>query len=228
VLLPEVRGGKSPVREQTSDGPDLIVLLSPHGRVSGVYRETRGDLDGFGKRGIEVTRPTDSEFAERLAAAWGRPVVEEPCDHGVVVPVAGGSLPDAPLVACTLEEVTGPNGAPVERAIEDARAFAHALEPLTAERNVLFVASAHTSAALTPQAPLTFREEGERLDAAVKEAFASDVAMLDTIDPELWSAGGACGAGPLTALGLLFPGSRAEISWYDHPFGVGYLLASVA
>jgi aromatic ring-opening dioxygenase LigB subunit len=193
-----------------------------------VYRQTVGDLDGFGKRGIEVERATDPTVAAPLAEAWGHPLLDGRCDHGVVVPLLAGTVPEAPVVACTLDEVTGPEATPVVKAIEDARSFATALASVVDERNILFVASAHTSAALTPQAPLTLREEGIALDAEIKNALDNDVGRLASIDPELWAAGGACGVGPLVALGLLFAGSKAEIAWYDHPFGVGYMLALVA
>jgi hypothetical protein len=230
VLLSEVRGEADPIAIPPlhMDPPDCAVLLSPHGASTGVYRSVAGDLAGFGVTGLEVSRQTDAELSARLAERWGQQLLDEPCDHGVVVPLLAGWVPEVPVVACTLEEVTGPDAAPVRSATEAARAFAAALAPLTDDRAVMFVASAHTSAALTPRAPLTLRDEGLALDREIKDALETDLGELDSLSPELWTAGGACGVGPLTALGLLFKGSKAEVPYYDHPFGVGYLLAEVA
>lgn len=143
------------------------------------------------------------------------------------MPLIAGWVPDVPIVACALAEVTGPDAAPVPSAIGAARGFAAALASLTEDRTVVFVASAHTSAALTPRAPLTLRDEGLVLEEEIKDALESDLGKLDSLSPELWTLGGSCGAGPLTALGLLFTGSKASVGFYDHPFGVGYLLAEV-
>ena len=229
VLLPEVRGGTSPEGNRAAtEPPDLTIVVSPHGTATGVYANARGNLNRFGVKGIEVDRPTDLSAAEALAREWGQPMLEDPCDHGIVVPLFAGSIPDAPLVACALTEITGPDGASVEQALEDALTLAAAVNRLALDRKVLFVASAHSSAALTPQAPLTLREEGLELDRRIRDALERDVGDLETIDAELWASGGACGAGPLTALGRLFPGSKAEVAWYEHPFGVGYMLALVA
>jgi hypothetical protein len=203
-------------------------MLSPHGSSSGVYRSVDGDLHGFGVDGIEIEGSVDVAAAEEISAAWGKPLLDAPADHGIVVPLVAGSVPEAPVVACTLTEVTGPQGVPVQHALAEARDLAATVQKVSADRTVLFVASAHTSAALTPQGPLTLRESGVELDKQIREAMSADVGRLDAIAPELWASGGACGAGPLTALGCLFGGSTANVAWYDHPFGVGYMLALVA
>lgn len=162
-----------------------------------------------------------------MAQRWGRPLLDDPCDHGVVVPLLSGAIGDVPVVACTLDEITGTNASSVQGAIDEACLFADALSSLADDRDILFAASAHTSAALTDRAPLTFRAEGLALDEEIKTAMESDVGALEAIPPELWEAGGACGAGPLTALGVLFNGSKATMISYEQPFGVGYLTAEV-
>jgi aromatic ring-opening dioxygenase LigB subunit len=91
-----------------------------------------------------------------------------------------------------------------------------------------FIASAHTAASLTPKAPLALRPEGKELDDLILDCLATDCGSLARVDPELWKEAGACGAGPLTAFGALFEGRRADVLAYDHPFGVGYLVASVS
>jgi hypothetical protein len=211
---------------QTLEGCEVLVFLSPHGERDGVYREVDGDLDGFGLEGIEVGAGSDSPMAAELAGAWGRELSGGRADHGVVGSLAIAT-PGTPIVACTLGEVTGPYpGGTVEDAIESAFLFADALVRAVRERNVGFIASAHTAASLTPKAPLALRPEGKELDDLILDCLATDCGSLARVEPELWREAGACGAGPLTAFGVLFEGRRAQVLAYDHPFGVGYLVAT--
>jgi hypothetical protein len=205
---------------------DVLVLLSPHGEQDGIYAEGTGNLDDFGLEGITVAARSDPRLAESLADAWGRRVVESPADHGVVGALAVAPS-ELPVVACTLAEVTGPYaGATADDAIESAFLFADALVQVARERSVGVIASAHTAASLTPKAPLALRPEGKELDDLILDCLATDCGSLARVDPELWREAGACGTGPLTAFGALFEGRRADVLAYDHPFGVGYLVAS--
>ena len=210
------------------DGCEVVVLLSSHGPSDGVYTEVVGDLDAFGLEGVAVSVPMDDVKVSELADAWEREPIDDRADHGVVGTLAIVA-PPVPVVACTLAEITGP-GAPgtVESAVESAFLFADALQQMAGERRVGFIASAHTAASLTPKAPLALRPEGKELDDLILDCLATDCGSLARVDPELWKEAGACGAGPLTALGALFEGIRADVHAYDHPFGVGYLVASVA
>ena len=210
------------------DGCDVVVLLSSHGPRDGIYTEITGDLDGFGLKGIAVSVPTDGGVASELADAWEREPITDRADHGVV-----GTLsivtPPGPVVACTLAEITGPHApGTVESAVESGFLFADALQRVATERRVGYIASAHTAASLTPKAPLALRPEGKELDDLILDCLATDCGSLARVDPDLWKEAGACGAGPLTAFGALFEGVRADVHAYDHPFGVGYLVASVS
>ena len=210
------------------DGCDVVVLLSSHGPRDGVYNEVAGDLDAFGLHGLAVNVPTDGATASELADAWPRDPISERADHGVVGTLAI-TAPGVPVVACTLAEITGPYQiGTVESAVESAFLFADALQRVSGERRVGYIASAHTAASLTPKAPLALRPEGKELDDLILDCLATDCGSLTRVDPELWKDAGACGAGPLTAFGALFEGVRADVHAYDHPFGVGYLVVSVS
>ena len=212
----------------TLEGSDVLVLLSPHGEMGAVYREVHGNLDDFGLEGIEVIARSDPQLVTDLGDTWGREVRDDGADHGVVGSLAIAPV-EPPLVACTLTEVTGPHAAAtVEDAIESAFLFADALVQVAGERTIGVIASAHTAASLTPRAPLALRPEGKELDDLILDCLATDCGSLARVDPELWREAGACGAGPLTAFGVLFEGRRAQVLAYDHPFGVGYLVASVS
>lgn len=204
---------------------DAVVVLSPHGRAAGVYRRVRGSLDGFGLAGCAVDVPTDDALARALAESWGRPLLDGPCDHGVVVPLAL-ARPAIPVVAAALPECTGPGAGPVRDALDEGARVAAALRAVTAEARVAFVASAHTAASLTPRAPLTERREGRKLDDVVIAALAGDATRLGALDERAWSDAGACGGGPLRAFASLASGMRAEVRAYDAPLGVGYVVAA--
>jgi hypothetical protein len=211
------------------DDCELLVMLSPHGRASGVYSGLTGALDGFGVRGKSVTSPAELAVAEELARAWERPSLAPPVDHGITGALLLSKWARGlRLVAVSLAATTGP-GAPsnYEKAIEDAHALADALTAVSSGRRIGFVASAHTSAALSPAAPLLDRPEGHALEESVFAALRQNPVELSAVEPELWRVAGACGAGPLSAFGRLFAGRRAERLAYETPAGVGYLVAEV-
>lgn len=204
---------------------DVIVMLSPHGRCSGVYAELRGSLDSFGVPGVVLDRAPDEEISAELARTWGRPLLRDRVDHGVLVPLLAGEWAQVPVVAATVldgggGEAAGPNGV-----IAEADAFAHAMLIVARRRSVAFVASANTSAALSPRAPLGERPEAVALEDGLLEALRLDAGVLQRLAPNLPAAAGSCGAGPLRALGRLLDGTPLRVLAYERPVGVGYLVA---
>jgi hypothetical protein len=87
--------------------------------------------------------------------------------------------------------------------------------------------SAHTSAALSPAAPMTEREGGKELHGRVVNSLRSNVAELASIPESLWAQGESCSPGVLHAMGLLYEGT-ARITAESSPFGVGYVVAEMA
>jgi aromatic ring-opening dioxygenase LigB subunit len=212
----------------TFDSCDAAVILSPHGRAAGVYRDVRGSLDGFALKGRQVEASVHMEVAEELARAWGQPQIDDPVDHGITGALVGGAFVDIPVVAVTFPGVTGPKpAADVHSVIDAALRLATALEKVAERSTLAVIASAHTSAALTPRAPLMDRREGHDLDARILGALEGNLEDLTRIEPDLWEAGGSCGAAPLTTIGSLFAGGRGEVLSYGAPAGVGYLVARV-
>lgn len=198
--------------------PELIVLLSPHGAETGVYRRPRGSLANFGTPSVSVDRVTDAEVATRLAEDWRHPVLESEADHGVVVPLRLLPSTDVPVVACTLR-----GGDPIANARRDAESLAAVLRRLADSRPLAFLASMNTSSALSARAPLAERPEGRALDAAILDRVSGERAS-NWVPDDMWSAGGSCGAGPFAAWMLLCAGLLLEEVSYESPFGVGYLV----
>lgn len=197
------------------EGAETVVVLSPHGAASGVYARTSGSLRSFGIPDGSTELPVNGELARDLAARWGRPLLDEDLDHGALVPLRLLVGVRVPVVAACLSE----DGSDDAAAIAD---FAGALD--ATGRRVAFVASAHTSSALSPRAPLGRRPEAEaaeeRLVTALREG-----AGVGAAAGELLAAGGSCGLGPLLEFAAAFDGVPSEVLARAHPYGVGYLVA---
>lgn len=223
----EVAALRGAVAALELDGLDALVLLSPHGTSSGIYGRTAGSLSVFGVGGIEVERGIDPGVFESLAQTWARPVLEEDCDHGIVVPLALGLGRDAKVVATTFTEVTGPDAGSPEPVLADAADLAASLARVAGDRAVGVVASVNTSAALSPRAPMGERAEAKVIESELIDALERDVGAVLALLERLHRQGWSCASGPLAVLATLFGGRRAEVSAYAAPFGVGYLVARV-
>ncbi|MFN2588715.1 MAG: hypothetical protein ABR613_11440 [Actinomycetota bacterium] len=195
-----------------------ILLASPHGAGTGVYAAPRGDLDGFGPRGISVAATADRSFARDLAGAWERPLLDEPADHGIVVPLRLLDTGDAPVVAVAFEE-----GLDAAAVVDEAKALVAGLDGVRGP--VAFVASANTSAGLGDAAPLPSLPAAAAADAAALDALRRDPRLLVPLLPDL-AAAGSCAVGPLAALALLLGDRPCDVRAYEHPAGVGYAVAA--
>ena len=197
-----------------------VVIASPHGSETGVYARPGGNLDGFGPRGISAEATGNADFAHALAERWGRPVLDGPADHGIVVPLRLLGTDGVAVVAVTFAE-----GLDAEGAAAEAGRLASALGAV--ETGFSFVASANTSAGLDERAPLPSLPGAREAESAVLEALRDDPAALVPGLPALARAG-SCAAGPLAAFARLGAGRRCELVAYEHPFGVGYPVAVTA
>jgi aromatic ring-opening dioxygenase LigB subunit len=235
VLLPEVVGHgvaaetediRNALTTVSFDDVDLVVVLSPHARATGVYESVAGDLDDFGISGIELERSSDPDAVEMLATSWNQTVLREPIDHGVLVPLKLLATRTTPVVAAGLagtdEEATSP-----DEAIAAGLAFADAIAELSRDRSMCMVVSGQTSCALTPRAPLTERAEAKPVEANVVGALGGDPSALGGSVRDLWRLGGSCSPGTLASYGRVFAGRRSEVLAYAYPFGVGYVVARV-
>ncbi|MDP9301902.1 MAG: hypothetical protein M3P43_13580 [Actinomycetota bacterium] len=235
MLLPEVVGHgvaaetediRDALTTLSFDDVELVVLLSPHARATGVYESVAGDLNDFGIPGIELERHSDPDAVEMLAADWNQIVLREPIDHGVLIPLktlaTGPTLIVAAGLAGTDEEATSP-----DEAIAAGLAFADAIAELSRARSLCLVVSAQTSCALTPRAPLTERAEAKPVEANVVRALGGDPSALGESVGDLWRLGGSCSPGTLAVYGRVFSGRQSEVLAYAYPFGVGYVVARV-
>lgn len=218
--LPEIAGAIAAL-EITGE----VVLVTPHGPRAGVYRANSGSLDAFGLRGRAVERGTDEALGRKIAEGWGVDVIDAPLDHGAVVPLLLMAQVTSAVV-CALPGWTGQAEGDPGEACRQGHALADALTNcLAAGATVIF--TGHTSASITPRAPLTERPEGIEVHGSVTRALESDLALIAGIGADHWRLAGACGAGSLTALAH-FVTQPLEIVARSEAFGVGYLVARSA
>jgi aromatic ring-opening dioxygenase LigB subunit len=234
VLLPQLASSEtlgaaanvgSAVGEIDLGDPDVVVLVTPHGVDSGVYREVAGSLDALGPQGVHVRHAGAAEEAEALARGWGRPRLDGPLDHGGVVPLVVGAAEGVAVVAAALRDVVASDGAGLDGVLDESRMLADAVRALARDRKLALVCSAHSSAALSPRAPLTERAEARAVDDRLLDALRSDAGALGALARRLWADGGACGVGPLAVFGHVCAGRSAEVLCYERPLGIGYLVA---
>lgn len=226
LLLPEVgasarEGAAARVRAgcvtagRAMSGPRLLVA-SPHALRTGVYVSPYGDLAGFGPRAPAALCPLEVDISEEIARRWGKPLLGEPLDHGIVVPLLLAAA-SVPIVAVGFEE-----GADIT---SEAAALASVVTEMDLDATI--VASANLSAGLTERAPLTRLAGAEELEGELVESLRHDAASLLETAPRLSADAGSCASGPLALIGHSFGGRPADILAHEWPYGVGYLVATI-
>lgn len=215
----------SHVRERRAD---VVILISPHGTRSGVYARATGSLDPMGIPGHRAEAPLEPELVGELAFEWGEPRIDAPFDHGIVVPLLLDALPPrTPVVACALEESTGPGKSFSGTRGRAAASLAATIAGFAQRRKVAVIASAHTAAGLAPHGPLGLAPGAEALDRRVLDAIETDLGGLLQIDEPSWEHGDPCGHSALLVLAHLFQDHPGMVHAYDASQGVGYLVATV-
>jgi aromatic ring-opening dioxygenase LigB subunit len=199
---------------------EAVVVVSPHGAAPCVYARVEGSLKEFGLA-ISGARLGGERLAKELAATTGLPLLESPCDHGVLIPTLLGCAPGLELVGVSLGE-----GLSRDELQSAATLVARAIESY--DGRVGFAASAHSGAALSPSAPLAELEGAVEAESAWIAALRADVGSIEMETSVLARVAGSCGAAPLRVLAALGRGRAALVHAYERPFGVGYIVASVS
>ena len=226
--------------------PDTLLVMSPHALLArsemsiSVGREYRGSFTEFRAPRVQLRAPADPELAQAVvdrATAEGVPVrligdpgEAIPLDHGTMVPLvyltAGLKRPWRLLVV-------GFSSLDLETHVRFGVGLARAME---ANRSrVLFVASGDLSHRLVPGAPAGYDPRGAEFDHEVAEMFArGDWKGLLAINSALVRAAGECGYRSLAVLAGVVQELEArgrttinDLSSYEGPFGVGYLVGEV-
>ncbi|MCP3958083.1 MAG: hypothetical protein GY719_09540 [bacterium] len=216
--------------------PDRLFMVSPHsprrGGDFGLWtgERLRGDLGRFGAPGSNIDLPNDPMLANSLRAAaysdglgtWSISG-SEPLDHGAVVPLwflaqAGWQGPTC-IASLPWSEDPG-----VMQAF--GRALATALASL--DGRAALIASGDMSHKVLPGAPAGFHPRAVEFDHALRDLVAEGALdRLSEIDPELrrLAAEDAADSSMIVAAAIDYRAHGVEVVSYEHPFGVGYLVA---
>ncbi len=246
IVVPEVGGERTGeciqttracrefARRLTAARPGALLLVSPHSpRRAGAFGiwggdPLRGDLAAFRAPRARLELPADSALRggiEQAARKRGIPtwrIPAGPLDHGAVVPLwflaeAGWRGPTA-VVSLPLPG-TG-----------DLSAFGAALAEALQQcgRRAALVASGDMSHRLQPGAPAGFHPRAGGFDRAVVELVRRGrLPGLQELDPELreLAAEDVVESSLVAGAALAFQVEGPEVLSYEHPFGVGYLVA---
>ena len=222
-------------RRMVANRPDRLFMVSPHsprqGNAFGLWSGDRlqGDLSRFGASGSAVDLPNDPAMVEALARAtearglttWS--ILPGPLDHGAVVPLwflveAGW---DGPTCLASLPWNPTPTG---------MGTFGHALAAAVATLTgrPALVASGDMSHRCKPDAPAGFHPRAIEFDRTLTDLIAEGrLDAIGAIDPELreLAAEDAADASQIVAAAIGYRPHSEEVISYEHPFGVGYLVA---
>jgi len=223
-------------------GPELIILITPHGPVlregPAVYKSAylEGSFAQFGFPQIRVSFKTDCELPELLRQETENDALKPvfiggsgnfshsrvDLDHGAMVPLyflnqEGLDLPG-------LQLAFGFNS------YRDLYRFGQSLRRAADRRGLPYVvlASGDLSHRLIPGAPAGYNRRGAEFDQQLVEHLAgAEIDSILNFDQQLVEEAGECGLRSfIIALGMLDGYAfKSDIISYEGPFGVGYLVA---
>lgn len=215
--------------------PDTIVIMSPHGpamtdammiNLSASYEVSFKDFGDF-----ETKKSFNADFMliDRIQRNTRRetPLVvgsEETLDYGAGVPlmVLTEHLPKVDLIPIVT------SGLDLKAHYDFGKAIKEQL--MDSNKRVAVIASADLSHALSDDAPAGFSKEGAELDRAVQEMIAARNAVgILGLDANLREKARECGVKPIAALLGVLDGMSygPKILSYEHPFGIGYMVAQL-
>jgi aromatic ring-opening dioxygenase LigB subunit len=212
--------------------PHRVVLVSPHAprlsRAAPVYATPRiaGSLARFGVPHVAVDLPGDPELVAALTApGTGYAAIHGPIDHGALVPLwflaeAGWNGPTAVL------------GLPALAGRDELRWLGESLAAIVdgLAGTTVYVASGDMSHRVTPGAPAGYDPRAASFDLACRDLIAQgDLGGLLEVDDDLREAAAEDVVDPvlLVASATGFVSRGAHVLSYEHPFGVGYLVAAL-
>ncbi|MEE8523460.1 MAG: class III extradiol dioxygenase subunit B-like domain-containing protein [Thermoanaerobaculia bacterium] len=221
-------------RRLVASEPDRLLVVSPHSprarRAFGLWSGDRlqGNLGRFGAPRAAVDLANDPQAVAALAGAAGAHGVEtwtipsEPLDHGAVIPLwfvqeAGW---DGPTSIASLPWSDDP------RTMEAfGRTVADAFAPLAG--STALIASGDMTHRALPGAPAGYHPRAVEFDRTLTDLVRQGrLADISAIDPGLRKDAAEDAADTsIIAAAIGFRPRGAEVLSYEHPFGVGYLVA---
>lgn len=243
LLIPTIGGSSQKSMKETvramgrigddlrASKPDTIVTISAHAGQhedafsANLHDRYRVDLRDFGD--LATTAEFEPNLSlidaiQRAVRKVGIPFTldsDSQLDYGSAVPLV------TLRATCRVVPLSFSGKTP-----KDHFSYGKALKDLFANRpeRIAVIASGDLSHALDSHAPAGYHKDGGAFDASVQQAIVQSApSQLLSIDPSVVENASECGYRPLLILfGIVDQGvSRPEIYSYEHPFGVGYLVA---
>lgn len=247
IVVPDVGRGRVSQCQRTHDAcvefarrlvaaePERLFLVSPHaprhGGAFGLWsgRRLRGDLSEFGAPSATVDLPNDEQTALyvhdacRSLGVRATPIPSQPLDHGSLVPLWF-------LTRAGWDGLTCVASLPWESAPETLGAFGDAVATALGRQQgpSALVASGDMTHRAKPGAPAGFHKRAvdfdHQLTRLVREGKLDEIAEIDRALREL-AAEDAADSSMVVAAALGHQAHGHEVLSYEHPFGVGYLVA---
>lgn len=216
--------------------PDVIVVISSHATqhknafTLNLHNEYLIDFKDFGDLATSRVLQPDLELATAIETHMqqhGVPFTLDSSaslDYGTGVPLffLTEHLSNVKIVPISFSELSPKDHVRLGNELKDV--FEHST------KRIAVVASGDLSHCLTSDAPLGFTPEGEEYDQKILEAVKGiSTSSLLSMDANLVEGASACIQEQLLILfGIVErKKSRVEIVSYEHPFGVGYLVAQI-
>ncbi len=256
IIIPEIGGEnlkevsktvntlKELALELEKVGPDLILIISPHGPVFPDRMSVRssseyfGNFASFGAPEIDFHfkgSPQDSQIITQAANTASIPTItldldacqkygiETNLDHGTLVPAYYllKNLKDIPIIPITFSYLS----------LEDHFKFGQIIAqiPELQTQSIAIVASGDLSHALTYDAPAGYTPKGKEFDEKLISLLKENkIEEIKNLDPDFIEEAAECGLRSiLILLGILQNHHyQPKILSYEGPFGVGYLVAN--
>jgi len=247
IVIPDVGRGRVAQCQSTHDAcvefaqrlvaarPERLFLVSPHaprhGGSFGLWagRRLRGDLGEFGAPGAAVDLPNDEQTALHVHDACrglgvrAIPIPSQPLDHGSSVPLWF-------LTQAGWDGLTCIASLPWESAPETLCTFGDAVAMALSRQQgpSALVASGDMTHRAKPGAPRGYHKRAVDFDnqvtQIVREGRLEEIAEIDRALREL-AAEDVADPAMVVAAALGHRPHGNEVLSYEHPFGVGYLVA---
>lgn len=216
--------------------PDVIVVISSHATQHkdafslNLHDEYVIDFKDFGDLATSRILEPDFELATAIEVHMQKHTLpftldsSASLDYGTGVPLyfLTENLPNPKIVPVSFSGLSAKEHVRLGTELKDV--FEHS------NKRIAVVASGDLSHCLTSDAPLGYKPEGMEYDNKIIEAVTGlSTSALLSMDLELVEGASACIQEQLLILfGILErKKSRVEILSYEHPFGVGYLVAQI-
>ncbi len=214
---------------------ETIIIISPHGNgqennfainLSQIYKT---NFEDFGNFSLKKEYNPDLNLIHKIKTRLEgkiptQLITEEKLDHGTSIPLflLTNNLPNLKIVPIYYSGLNNQNHFKFGQEIKK--------EILKSNRRIAIIASGDFSHRLSNNSPIGYSSRGKKFDKKILDSIRNkDINKLINLNPELIIEAHECGLKSLiTLFGIMDQiNYNPKILSYEHPFGVGYLVANL-